>query len=253
LPKRQLLLALLALGVAGRAQALDPFEIQVYDAEVLDKGDFMQELHVIWRPEAAEPAIGPSSGLPDPGLLHFAFEPQVGIAPQMEVGAYFETALWPDGSFRIEGAKLRYKVRVKEGAWPFEAALNFEVGIANQLSGDPLWGGELRPILTKKVGPLRMLFNPIIGWALSPLAVPTFEPAAKVNCEVAWNIAPGLEYYGDIGSINAPRPLALEQHFLFYTVDVYHWSNVELGLGLGEPLTRASGGWIGNANLGYQF
>jgi hypothetical protein len=244
-------LALLAWPAGARA--IDPFEIQVYDAEVQEVGNFEQELHVITRPEVAEPAIGPSSGFPDPGLLHLAFEPQVGIAPLMEVGAYFETALWPDGSFRIEGAKLRYKVRVKEGAWPFEAAINFEIGVANQVSGDPLWGGELRPIITKKIGPVRMLFNPIIGWALVPLAVPTFEPAAKLNCELFWNFAPGLEYYGDIGSITAPLPLAQQQHFIFYTIDLYRWSNVELGLGLGEPLTRGSGGWIGNANLGYQI
>ncbi len=213
----------------------------------------MAEVHAIWRPDAAQPKLGPSSGFLDPGFLHFAFEPQVGIAPQMEVGAYFETSLWPDGSYRIEGAKLRYKVRVKEGAWPFEAALNFEIGLSNQITGEPLWGGELRPILMKKLGPVRMLLNPIIGWALAPLAVPTFEPAAKVNCELFWNVAAGLEYYGDIGLISAPLPLSQEQHFLFYTLDVYHWSNVELGFGVGEPLTRASGGWIGNTNVGYQF
>jgi hypothetical protein len=238
---------------SANAQALDPFEIQVYDAETLPKGDAMAEFHALTRPEVAQPAIGPSSGFLDPGLLHLAFEPQVGIAPQMEVGAYFETALWPDGSFRIEGGKLRFKVRVKEGAWPFEAAINFELGLSDQVTGEPLWGGELRPILMKKLGPVRIMVNPIVGWALWPLAAPTFEPAAKVNCEVLWNIAAGLEYYGDIGPIDAPLPLAQEQHFLFYTVDVYRWPRVELALGLGEPLTRASGGWVGNANLGYEF
>lgn len=253
---RDLALAILlqaALMASIPAQALDPFEIQVYDADTLDPGVPMIELHPIWKPAAAAPPVGPGSGAVDPGLLHLTLEPQIGVVTRVELGAYFETSLWPDGSYRVEGGKLRLKGRLPEHAWPFEAALNVELGLADPISGDPVWGAELRPILAKHFGPCFASLNPIVGFSFQPAAVPTFEPAAKLNCEVVWRLAPGLEYYGDLGPIDAPLPLAREQQLLFYTLDVYTWPRLELGVGAGEPLTRASGPWVLNANLGWRF
>jgi hypothetical protein len=40
---------------------------------------------------------------------------------------------------------------------------------------------------------------------------------------------------------------------VFYTLDVYHWSKVEISVGVGEPLTLVSGPWILNSNLGLQI
>ncbi len=49
------------------------------------------------------------------------------------------------------------------------------------------------------------------------------------------------------------EPLAAQQHLLVYTLDVYRWPKVELNFGLGQPLTRASGGWVLNSNLGLEL
>ncbi|MHB1846567.1 MAG: hypothetical protein ACYCWW_17225, partial [Deltaproteobacteria bacterium] len=144
--RRALALAL-TLAAAAPALSLDPFEIQVYDAETLPPGEAMVEGHLISHPSVASSGVGPASGSLDPGLLHATLEPQLGVAKQLELGAYLESALWPDGSYRFEGAKLRAKGRIAEGAWPFEAALNVEVGRSDPLSGEPLWAGEIRPIL----------------------------------------------------------------------------------------------------------
>ena len=245
-------LAALAL-VALPALALDPFEFQVYDAETLPPGEAMAELHGIFRPSVAGSGLGPNSGLLDPGLLHLTLEPQVGILPRVEIGAYLESSLWPDGSYQFEGGKLRAKVRVSTAAWPFEAALNVEVGRSSPLSGEPLWAGEIRPILFRRFGRCLAIVNPILGTAFQPLGAPTFEPAAKFNCELWGHTAPGLEYYTDLGPLPALAPLAEQQHLLVYTLDLYRWSKIELNFGLGEPLTRASGPWVVNTNLGLEL
>ena len=213
----------------------------------------MVELHAIARPSLAASGLGPASGSLDPGLLHFALEPQAGVADRLEAGAYFETSVWPDGSVRVEGGKLRLKWHFAPDSWPVDMAVNVEVGRSDPLSGEPVWAGELRPILWKRLGRCRAGLNPIVGFGFQPLGVPTFEPAAKLDCEVVWNLAPGLEYYGDWGPLTGLWPLAQQQHFLFYTLDVYRWPKVEVNVGAGEPLTRASGPWILNANLGWQF
>lgn len=245
------------LAGAGAARALDPFEVQVYDPYTLDPGNGMLELHAIGRPSLAGSGIGPAHAPLDPGFVHLALEPQAGIAQRFEVGAYFETSIWPDGSTRVEGGKLRLKWHFAPETWPVDMAVNVEVGRSDPISGEPVWAGELRPILWKQFGRCRAGLNPIVGFGFAPLAAPTFEPAAKLNCEVVFRLAPGLEYYGDLGPASGPQggfaPLAQEQHFLFYTLDVYRWPKVEVNLGVGEPLTRASGPWVLNANLGWQF
>ncbi len=213
----------------------------------------MIEGHLIAHPGAAGSGLSPSSGALDPSLFHATLEPQVGLWKQVELGAYLESSLWPNGSYLFEGAKLRLKGRIAPGAWPFEAALNIEVGRSDPRSGEPPWAGEIRPILFKEFGRCRAILNPIIGLALSPFAAPSFEPAAKANCVVAWDSALGLEYYSDLGLFPSLEPLAAQQHLLVYTLDVYRWPKVELNFGLGQPLTRASGGWVLNSNLGLEL
>src|SRR5581483_4375179 len=82
---------------------------------------------------------------------------------------------------------------------------------------------------------------------------PEFEPQAKFNCITIADIALGLEYYAALGPLFNWLPLHHQEHFLFYTVDVYRWPKAEISVGVGEPLTLISGLWTLNANLGLQL
>ena len=239
---------------AGKARAQDPFEIQVYDAEVLPLGEAMQELHVIVKPSVSNPP--PSVVARDPGLLHLTAEPQMGLGHDFETAFYIETALWPDGSYHVAGAKLRAKWKLEQSnAWLVRFAINAEVGGADTNSEQYAFSGEVRTIATTTFGPCRLYVNPTFGVPLGhDLRVgPTFEPEAKFNCSVIADIAPGLEYYGLVGPVFDWLPVHQETHYLFYTVDVYRWSKLEISLGVGEPLTLASGAWTLNSNLGIQL
>jgi hypothetical protein len=236
------------LALATRARAQDPFEIQVYDAEVLQLGEAMEELHLIAKPSVTNPP----SGLPrDPGLLHLTFEPQIGLGGNFETAFYIETALWPDGSYHIAGAKLRAKWKLGPSEeWPVKLAINVEVGGVDTNSDQYAFSSEIRTIATTAFGPCRAFLNPTVGVPLGhDLHVgPSYATEAKFNCTALYGIAPGLEYYGEVGP-----GLAQPSHYLFYTLDVYRWPKVEIGVGVGEPLTTASGPWILNSNLGLQI
>ncbi len=246
---------LLAVALAAAtARAQDPFEIQVYDAEVLDWGQAMEELHVIAKPSVTNPPPGEPR---DPGLFHLTFEPQVGLGHHLETAFYVETALWPDGSYHVSGAKARLKWKLWfSDDWPVHLAINAEVGNVDINSDVYAWAGEIRPIIDWRfLGRCRAFLNASIGVPLGHdvLLGPEFEPEAKVNCEVVWNVALGLEYYTGLGPLLDWLPLTEQSHYLFYVVDVYRWPKLEINVGLGEPLTVASGPWTLNANLGVQF
>lgn len=242
--------ALACLGAPRLAQAQDPFEIQVYDAQVLQSGQEMEELHVIAKPSVTTPPLGAPR---DPGLFHVTAEPQIGLGHHLETAVYIETALWPDGSYHVSGAKVRLKWKAWfSDDWPVQLAINGEVGGVDTNSDAYAFAGEIRPIAEAHAGPCRFFVNPNLGVPLGhDLRVgPSFEPEAKANCSVIWDLAPGLEYYGVLGPAFDWQPIHQQTHYLFYTLDVYRWSKVEINLGVGQPLTQASGPWTLNTNLG---
>ncbi len=245
---------LFVLLVAGAARAQDPFEIQVYDAEVLPFGEAMDELHVIAKPTVTVPPAGVPR---DPGLFHLTAEPQIGLGRHLETAFYVESALWPDGSYHVSGAKLRLKWKLPwSDDWPVRLAINGEVGNVDTNSDAYAWAGEIRPILEMTpFGRCRLFVNTSLVVPLGHdwRAGPQFEPQGKFNCEILWGLAPGVEYYTGLGPVLDWLPLQQESHYLFYTLDVYRWEKVELEVGVGEPLTLASGPWTLNANLGLEL
>src|SRR6266568_4397187 len=70
---------LLALA-AAEARAQDRFEIQVYDAQTAPPGGFGLETHL-------------NHVFADVDETHLTFEPHLGVAPWLEVGGYFQTAV----------------------------------------------------------------------------------------------------------------------------------------------------------------
>ncbi len=84
------------------ARAVDPFEIQVYDATVAPPRTAGVELHMNSVVSGSRASVPPE--LPPHHQSHFTLEPSVGLTDWWEVGAYLQTALLPDGSFEYAGA-----------------------------------------------------------------------------------------------------------------------------------------------------
>lgn len=153
------------------------------------------------------------------------------MRPSWERGAYFMTALRPDGTFDVVGGKLRSK-HVTPPGWSEHARLgvNFEVSRARAAHEADRWGAEVRPIVAWEAAHLLVAANPIVGVPLRRGTV-SFERAAMAVVPIRGVASFGLEYYGDVRD---------QQHYLFEVANLLAVDGFELNAGVGEGLTSAS-------------
>jgi len=250
---RALAIVAVVCGLARAAAAQDAFEIQVYDSETAAPGDFGLEVHLNYV--AAGERAAPDGELPSDKVAHFTLEPHVGLAPWCEAGAYFQTALRPDGSFDYAGVKLRLKTRVpkKLARGTLGLALNAELSAVPRNYEATGLGGELRPIVDFAWKRLYASVNPILGFDFfgADAGHPQLEPAATVLVSIVEGWAMGVEYYGVFGPIDRPLPSEQQVHRLFAVATVtYRWFGVHVGGGYGFA---AGDKWIAKAILSFDL
>jgi hypothetical protein len=247
-------LAAAVLLAARSAGAVDPFEIQVYDATVNPPGTPGIELHVNGVISGPTTAVPPE--LPPNHQTHLTAEPSFGILPWWEIGGYLQTAIRPDGDFDFAGVKLRTKfVRPPAPERPFGWGINLELSRLPEIYDRARWGAEVRPIATARAATGHLFFsiNPILDWDLAgPEASgrPSFEPAATALYVRDGLGSVGLEYYGNFGPLGAWLPASAQEQYLFEVVNVSRWSRLEVNVGLGEGFTAASNHLVGKMILG---
>jgi hypothetical protein len=253
--------ALVAAGIAililpSVARAVDPFEIQVYDATVAPPRTVGAELHVNSVVSGSRASVPPE--LPAHHQSHFTLEPSVGLTDWWEVGAYLQTALLPDGSFEYAGSKLRTKfVAPARAASAFHFGVNLEVSRLPEHYDRDKWGAEIRPIVTwsSARGAAYVSINPILDISLAGMGAsdpPSFEPAATVCYVVEGLMSVGLEYYANFGPIGRWSPVGEQEHYLFEVVNVLRWKRIEINAGVGEGLTDVSNPFVAKAILGFR-
>jgi len=232
------------------ARASDAFEIQVYDAEINQPLQPSLELHYNHVFEGSSFPEYPNQIPPD-HLNHLTLEPALGITRYLEVGGYLQFAIDSQAEGYWAGAKLRTKWVVPEGTWEhWRLGVNLEVSHIPHEFEPNAWSAEVRPILGYEAGRWVYYINPILGWALSGAnGVPDFEPAAKIRWDTGLGFGVGIEYYGDIGQLNAVPPVSQQEHYLFLVGDLLN-GPLELNLGVGYGLTNASNRWVMKLILG---
>ncbi len=250
---RVLAIVAVVLGLARAAFAQDAFEIQVYDSETAEPRAVGLEVHLNYF--AAGVTTPSSPELPSDRVAHFTIEPHVGLASWAEAGAYFQTALRPDGSFDYAGVKLRLKTRIphKLAHGLVGLALNYELSSVPRTYEATGLGAELRPIIDVAWKRLYASVNPIIGFDFfgPDAGHPLFEPTATVLVSFVDGWAMGVEYYGVIGPIDAPLPAGAEVHRLFVVSTMtYKWFGLHVGGGYGFT---AGDKWIAKAILSFDL
>jgi len=246
---------LACLLVGGRAWAVDPFEIQVYDASTNPPLTAGIELHANTVASGLQSATPPE--LPPNHQTHLTLEPSFGLTTWWEVGGYLQSAFRPDGGFDFGGVKLRSKVALPAVPdSPFRWALNAEVSWLPAAYDAARWGVELRPIATALVarGWLYFGINPILDWELAGADAggrPDLEPAATALFVVKDLGSLGVEYYANFGPLGSWLPASAQEHYLFEVVNVYRWTRWEINAGVGEGLTAASNRLVFKAILGF--
>ncbi len=255
--RRTTFLAVLACAAltTSRASAVDPFEIQVYDGTANPKGSLGLEAHLNSVIRGTKTADAPE--LPQNHQSHFTLEPSYGLFSFWELGAYLQTAITGDGAFDYAGAKLRSKF-VTPPKWNahLRLGLNLELSLLPTAFDIDEWGTEFRPIVAWENERFEFVVNPIIG---VPLAGPgwhegpTFEPCAMALYKFGERVSIGFEYYGDIGPIADPLPIAKQQHYLYEVTNVLAVKSFELNIGFGEGLTSASNAFVAKVIVGYTW
>lgn len=225
------------------AAALDPFEIQVYEADLNRPRQFGLELHANYTIQGHDAPEYPGQ-LPPNHVARFTLEPALGLTPWLEIGAYLQSMVGPQGA-EFGGVKFRGKFAVpSESTAPFFFGINVELGIVPTAVEQGGWANEFRPILGWSNGRFLVDVNPIVGYALSgPEAFrPDFEPAGKFAINTDAGFALGFEYYAGLGAFDVGFSRASDQeHLFFFTFDRVRPA------GEGEP---QDGSWEVNVALG---
>jgi hypothetical protein len=251
---RALAIFAVVCGLGRAAVAQDAFEIQVYDAETAPPAETGLEVHLNnFAVGVTEPS--PDGELPTDRVTHLTLEPHVGLAPWCEAGAYFQTAVRPDGGFDYGGVKLRFKARVPRrlGHGLVGLALNGELSAIPRAYEAARFGGELRPIADLRWRRLYASVNPILAFDFfGPEAGhPQLEPAATVLVSLVGDWQVGVEYYAALGPIDRPLPAAEQVHRLFVVTTLgYEWFALNVGAGYG---LAAGEKWIVKSILTFDF
>ncbi len=228
-----------ALLAAPAARATDPFEIQVYDGTANAPGLLTLENHVNLVARGQRDAAGPEA--PTDRQLHWTFEGALGLTSFWEPGVYIQTAYVPERGIEWAGFKLRSKFVVPPDTFRyFHFGLNLELGDVPTLFDAEQWAIEVRPIASVEYGMLRASINPIVGVPLTRSEGPGFEPAALLDLVLSPRAAVGLEYYGGVGPIANPLPLAEQEHYLYFAGDFVLTKGLDLNVGVGHGFTDAS-------------
>jgi hypothetical protein len=240
--------------LAPPACAQDPFEIQVYRADVNEPHHFGLELHSNYVARGGTTSDAPE--LPAYHVLHETLEPSFGLTRWWELGAYVQSAVRPDGRIDFGGVKLRTKFRyprADDAALQF--GINLEVSYIPAAYDAAMWGSEIRPIVAWTPGRFLLAVNPILSfeWTGPNTGIPHFEPAAMITYAFGDVLSLGLEYYGALGPLQNVPPLAQQQHYLFEVFNVLAFRGWEIQFGIGEGLTPASNAIVFKRILGREF
>jgi hypothetical protein len=239
-----------ALGRVAAAQ--DAFEIQVYDAETAPPAAVGLETHVNYVASGVKTSV--DGELPSDRVAHLTFEPHLGLRPWCEVGAYFQTALRPDGAYQFAGVKVRFKARVPRRLGRgglVGLAVNAEFAAIPPTYEASGYGGEVRPIIDLEWRRLYVSVNPILSFDFRgpDAGHPQMEPAAQVLVALDKRWQMGVEYYAALGPIDRPVAASAQVHRLFAVAQVgYKWFGLNIGGGYG---LAAGDKWIAKAILSF--
>jgi hypothetical protein len=212
------------------------YEIQVYGAETMDKGNTMFELHSNFTFDGrknSSKGVYPSE--------HETLEITQGITNDFELGFYLFTNYTNPYGYKIIGSHIRPRIMVpQKWHWPVGISLSTEFGFQKKQYSEDVWSLEIRPIVDRQWGNFYVSFNPTFGVSIKPDSadhVPAFEPNLKLSWTIQ-EVALGIEYYGELGNVDAVPKISEQNHALFFVADLNLDPKWEINFGPGIGLTN---------------
>jgi hypothetical protein len=235
---------------AHEAWAVD--EIQVYNGEIADVGQFTVQQHlnyaILGRKEPDFPGgLVPNHALN--GTPEFAW----GITKWFELGLYIPWAVDSDGRFLSNAFKLRTLfVSPDADKKNFFYGINFEYDYTTPRFSDTLFAMEIRPIIGWRNPKWEFIVNPIVDLGFGSRGDIDFVPAARLARKITDDLQLGVEYYSDLGRPGSFLPFEQQAHQIFAVAD-FKVGVIDVDFGIGYGLTEGSDRWIAKTILSYAF
>lgn len=246
----------LAVPYAARdALAIDFYEIQIYPTSTDPAGHLQMELHS----NSVTSATGTEARSQiDPYQIHETLETTYGVLPYLEIGQYLCTAKLDNGHYEYAGSrsKVHFGVPQTEG-WLVSLGGNIELDYMRRAAEENPFTLELRPIAEAHFRQFTLIGNFAFE---KPFSGPgthrgvTFEPSGLLEYEeLFWWLTPAVEYYADMGAISSLPGAQHQQHFIVPALNFHFLPQLELNLGVGIGMTRASNGTFVKTIVGWTF
>lgn len=234
------LLLWLMLGAIARPARAQTDEIQVYDASIAPAGVVSLTWHDNFTPDGARTPDHPGGVIPN-HALNGVTEWAYGVSDWMEAGLYFPLYSITDGDrVLFDGFKVR-ALFVKPDAVHsrFFYGVNFEFSYNTHHWNADRYTQEIRPIIGWHLGPVDVIFNPILDNSWKGFSNLTFAPAARLAWNASSHWAVAAEEYSDFGPLRGFLGHEQQSHQFFAVLD-YTGSRLQVEAGVGCGLTPAS-------------
>jgi hypothetical protein len=244
---RALCLAAAAVLPTSAARAVD--EIQVYNAEIAQPGQWTLEQHLNYAINGRKEPDFPGGLVPN-HALNGTPELAYGVNEWYEMGWYAPFAVDENGRFYSDGFKVRHLfVTPNADKREFFYGVNFEFAYSTPKFSQTRWNAEIRPIIGVRKGDYEFIVNPIVDIGFGNEGDVEFTPAARFARKLGEDLAIGLEYYAALGPIGNFLPFGEQQHNIYGVVD-FKVGRFEVNFGVGYGLTGGSDRWMTKLIIG---
>ncbi len=233
-----------------QARAVD--EIQLYNAEIAEVGQFTVQQHLnyafVGRKEPDFPGgLVPNHALN--GTPEFAW----GITEWFELGLYIPWAVDSDGRFLSNAAKLRTLfVTPNADKKSFFYGINFEYDYTTPRFSETRFAMEIRPIIGWRNPQWEFIVNPIVDMGFGSRGDVDFVPAARLARKITDDLSLAVEYYTDLGRPGSFLRFEQQAHQVFAVAD-FKVGVIDVDFGVGYGLTEGSDRWVAKTILTYAF
>ena len=232
-----LVLIAAGLAVVPKAVFAQTDEIQVYNAEIEQRGKASITLHNNFTPIGRKTAVFPGGIIPnhsENGGVEWAY----GVRDWFEQGLYLPVfsaySQGRDGT--INGLKIRELFVLPHAQdRKFFYGINFEFSFNYPYWESRTFTAEVRPIVGFRVHAVDFVFNPIVDtdYTGGPGGL-EFVPAARVDYNLNKKWAVALEEYDDDGPLRGFNALHQQFHEIWAVTDFMGKSvAIETGVGVG--------------------
>jgi hypothetical protein len=244
------LLGALGLFAPLRAWAID--EIQVYNADIAEVGQWTIEQHLNYTLQGRRAPDFPGALIANRSLQGTP-ELARGITDWWEIGFYAPFAVDSEGRFLSNAGKIRNLFVVPDAAKrDFFYGVNIELSYETPPFSQSRYAAEIRPIIGVRNKDWEFIVNPIVDLTFGKGGEADFAPAARVARNLGEDRFIAVEYYADFGKIGDFLPVQEQSHQVFGVLD-FKIEKFDIELGVGYGLTAGSDRLVAKAIIGYAF